>query len=363
MKASKPQLNSCPPLEFTPGSWRRPLWALIPFLLLPMHAAPMEWESLPPVPDAEGFAAPFAGVSGGALIVAGGANIPGDKWKEPIQKVWHDDVFILPSPEGSWQKGGNLPRACGYGVSVTADDAVLCLGGSDASQHFAACFRLQWTGDRLTSAPLPSLPLPCANACGALVGHTIYVAGGLETPNATTALHTFWSLDLDQPGLGWQELEPWPGPERMLSVAAEHDGSFYLFSGAKLRPGPDGKSIREYLRDAWLFTPGKGWERLPDMPRPAVAAASPAPWLGSAFAIFSGDDGTRVNFQPVRDHPGFPKTTLLYDPATAIWTEVGDLPFSRATVPTVIWKDRIILPNGETRPRVRTSEVWAAGAK
>src|ERR1043166_8747887 len=43
----------------------------------------LQWQKLPPIPDAEGFAGAFAGVSGGALIVAGGANIAGDKWAEP----------------------------------------------------------------------------------------------------------------------------------------------------------------------------------------------------------------------------------------------------------------------------------------
>src|SRR5262245_23532811 len=34
------------------------------------------WTQLPPLPDREGFAGAFAGVTGGALIVAGGANFP-----------------------------------------------------------------------------------------------------------------------------------------------------------------------------------------------------------------------------------------------------------------------------------------------
>src|SRR3954453_4989997 len=36
------------------------------------------WQQLAPIPDSEGFAASFAGVSGDALILAGGANIVGD---------------------------------------------------------------------------------------------------------------------------------------------------------------------------------------------------------------------------------------------------------------------------------------------
>jgi N-acetylneuraminate epimerase len=325
---------------------------------LSASASPPHWKALPPVPDPEGFAAPFAGVSGGALLVAGGANIPGEKWKDPFVKVWHDRVHVLANPDGEWKLAGRLPAPLAYGVSITADDSLLCLGGSDSQQHHASCFRLQWDGTRLSFAPLPSLPRPCANACGALLGHTIYIAGGLEKPDSTTALHTFWALDLQAAKPTWQELEPWPGPARMLAVAAAHQGSFHLFSGASVTAGADGKPVRQYLRDAWRFTPGRGWEPLADLPRPAVAAPSPAPVIESCLAILSGDDGTKVDFTPVRDHPGFPRDALLLDPTSGTWTVRESFALSRATVPTVLWNGSLIVPNGEVRPRVRTPEVF-----
>ena len=37
------------------------------------------WSEAKQLPDPEGFAGPYAGVSGGALIVAGGSNFPGGK--------------------------------------------------------------------------------------------------------------------------------------------------------------------------------------------------------------------------------------------------------------------------------------------
>jgi N-acetylneuraminic acid mutarotase len=338
--------------------------ALLALLIpaVPMNAETPTWEKLPPIPDREGFAAPFAGVSGGALIVAGGANITGDKWKEPFVKTWYDSIFVLTKPNGRWQRAGKLPRRIGYGVSITMNDGVLCLGGSDATQHYATSFRLAWKGGAIKTTPLPPLPQPCANACGALVGHTIYIAGGLEKPADTTALHTFWALDLDAPQPIWVELDPWPGPERMLAVAGARDGSFYLFSGAKLTADIDGKPVREFLRDAYRFTPGEGWKRLADLPRAAVAAPSPAPSLGSGLVILSGDDGLNVTFQPVEKHPGFPRDALLYDPKADAWTVLDNVPFSRATVPAVAWLGRVLIPNGEVRPRVRTPEVWSLRA-
>ena len=322
-------------------------------------AAEPRWSQLPPLPDAEGFAASFAGVSGGALIVAGGANIVGEKWSETFVKKWYDSAWVLAKPDGGWVKAGTLPGARGYGVSVTVDDSLLCLGGSDESGHHAECSRLRWNGSSLAHSALPSLPRPCANACGALVGRTMYMANGLESPAATVAMKSFWALDLDAPELRWRELEPWPGPARMLAVAAAVDGSFYLMSGTALGAGADGKPVREYLRDAYRFTASRGWERLADLPRPAVAAASPAPVIAGKVFVVSGDDGRNVSFEPVKEHPGFPREMAVLDAQAGSWAVVSGVPFSRATVPVVEWRGRFVIPNGEVRPRVRTPEVWA----
>ena len=327
-------------------------------------AEAMAWEKLPAIPDAEGFAGAFAGVSNGALIVAGGANIAGEKWGATFQKQWHDSVFVLEKPDGEWKTGFKLPRALGYGVSVTTERGVVCIGGSDAQRHHADVFLLAWRDGRIVTTVLPALPKPCANACGALVGKTIYVAGGIETPDATVAMKTFWSLDLAAAEPRWETLAPWPGPERMLAVAGVLGESFCIFSGAKLKAGADGKAVREFLRDAYRFTPGKGWTRLADMPRAAVAAPSPAlVAAGSRLLIVSGDDGKKVDFQPVKEHPGFPRDVLAYDAERDAWNAAGQVPFSRATVPAVRWLGRDVIPNGEVRPRVRTPEVWATKLK
>ena len=118
----------------------------------------MVWDQLASIPDREGFASPFAGVSGGALIVAGGANIPGDKWAEPLVKKWYDSVFVLQQPEEKWHGGFKLPRALGYGVSITTEDGLVCLGGSDATRHYADVFLLRWKDGKLTRKALPNLP-------------------------------------------------------------------------------------------------------------------------------------------------------------------------------------------------------------
>src|SRR3954453_19621561 len=68
-----------------------------------------EWKHLPALPDAEGFAGSFAGVSNGALLVAGGTNFPGKKPWEGGAKAWYETVFVLENPNAQWKVAGKLP--------------------------------------------------------------------------------------------------------------------------------------------------------------------------------------------------------------------------------------------------------------
>ena len=302
----------------------------------------------------------FAGVSGDALVIAGGANFPDKRPWEGGTKIWYDTVWALSKPDAEWKAIGKLPKPLGYGVSVTFGDEVICIGGSNAEGHHAGCFALKLQEGQLHTRPLASLPEPRANMCGALVGSTVYVAGGILKADSVTAEHTFWSLDLSQPDALWQTLAPWPGMERMLAVAGAEAEHFYLFSGAALHADKDGKPEREWLKDAFRYSAKTGWEKLPDLPRVAVAAASPTPFIHrQGLLIISGDDGSKFGFKPETEHPGFPKNALIYDPTAAQWREAGPTPFSRATVPTAQWHGAFVVPNGEARPGYRTNEVWS----
>ena len=317
------------------------------------------WSKLPSLPDKEGFASMFAGVSGGALLVAGGANFPDKKPWEGGKKVWHDTVFVLEKPDGEWEIAGKLPHPLGYGVSVTWRDSVICVGGSDAELHHSKVFRIEWRKGKLAFRELPPLPRPLANMSGTLLKDTLYLAGGVEKPDSTRALKLFLALDLSAKQPVWQEHEPWPGPSRMLAVAAVKDDSFFLVSGADLSAGPDGKPARTYLKDGYRYTPGKGWRRIADLPRAAVAAPSPAPRLGAKhFLVVSGDDASQPSVAPT-EHKGFPKGILAYDLAMNTWSESGDTPAPLVTLPTAQWNGIWVFVSSEQRPGVRSPEVWS----
>lgn len=313
---------------------------------------------LPALPDKEGFAGSFAGVSNNALLVAGGANFPDKKPWQGGKKVWYDTVFALDQADGRWRIVGKLPRPTGYRVSVVHRNGVICVGGSDTDRHYADAFRLEWTGKTLIQTNLPPLPTRVANCCGALVDNTLYVAGGLQNPDSKETLASAWSIDLAQGDARWQTLEPCPGGERVLAVGVGFQGAFWMLGGVDLFVGPNGKATRRYLTDAYRYRRGEGWRRLADLPRPVVAAPSPAPIDSSAFYLLGGDDGSQVDLPPER-HRGFPKGILRYDPKTDHWSPAGELPAAPVAVPCVQWNRLWIIPGGETRPGIRTPEIWS----
>jgi len=327
---------------------------------LGVRADVLVWERLPSIPDPVGFAGSYAGATHGVLLVGGGANFPDLPPWEGGRKVWHDRLFVLEAGARSWRDAGRLPQAGGYGLSLTVPEGVLLVGGGDAAQHFTDVLLARWDGRGVEFTRLPSLPVPLAMHAGGLLGRTIFVAGGLDAPSATKAQGVFLAFNLDAPARGWERLEPWPGPERFLAAGGVQDGSFYLFGGARLVQGEEGKPTRELLRDAYRYTPGQGWRRIADLPVCLAATPGPAQALGAGhLLLLGGDDGSRLHHLP-SEHPGFPRRLYAYHTLTDSWAESGELPFSLVTTATANWNGKLVVPGGETRPGVRSTEVWAA---
>ena len=342
-----------------------------------------EWDQLPIIPDSTGFAGSFAGVSNGSLLVAGGANFPanGRPWSGGT-KTWYDNIFVLENPTGAWKEVGKLPRPMGYGVSLTWKDGLIILGGADKDKHYAGCYFIRYINDSIVTEQLPDLPAPNANASGVIINDIIYVAGGLASPTAKETLNVFWSLDLSKPAIhrSWKVLITWPGQSRMLAVAGSLNDEFYLMSGVHLAVTTDDTvAHREYLKDAYAYTPGKGWKKISDLPYSTAAAPGPAyasRELG--LLVMGGDDGSRADSNAIlKDkHPGFKTGILAYN--NNEWTSVSEVvtkkmpdpennpngsTWAPVTTPLVTWNGDIVIPGGEVRPGVRTNRVLRAAVK
>jgi N-acetylneuraminic acid mutarotase len=293
----------------------------------------LEWSQLPPLPDPIGFAGPFVGVAGDALIVAGGANFPEAAPWDGGAKVWHGRVFVLPEPDGKWIEAGRLPAPLAYGVAVSWRDRMILIGGGDATRHSTAMTELQWDGRKLTFAELLYLPKPCAFMTGVLHGDSIFIAGGIESPDSALALKSLWSLDLAAKPANrkWKTLPPLK-TGRILAQSAVVGGRVLVAGGADLSRDGDGNVQREFLKDAWLFDAEQGrWNRAADLPRAIVAAPSPGISVGPSSAVFlSGDDGRFFGQDLKFQHAGFPAETFAYDARSNRWSQVTPFPKARS---------------------------------
>ena len=331
------------------------------------------WNQLPSLPDKQGFAGGFAGVSHGSLLFAGGANFPDAPPWGGGKKVWYDSIFVLSSADGPWKKLEQvLPRPLAYGVSVTHKDKLICIGGDDGKKAFRDVFSVELRQGKAAIEELPSLPAPSTGITGALIGDRVYIAGGLDRleDQSSLARKSFWMLDLSAPDKGWSVLPVWPGPERFEAVSAAIDGKFFLFSGFRLQPGATSGSQRKFpvLRDGYKFTPSETteegtWKAIADVPRGVAASPSPAPVLGDDhFLVIGGvdDDSLRTPQGGLAHHPGFSTQCLAYSSITDTWIPLGTFPdtTARVNVPTTIWNKTSVILSGEARPGIRSPRVF-----
>jgi sialidase-1 len=311
---------------------------------------------LPPLP--RGLAGAMSGDVRGQLVVAGGTH-----WTKPPDqggtKQWSDEVFALGPRDSTWRSVGRLEHPVATAAAVATARGLVVAGGGDARAHFDGAMLLDIVDGQLSRTGLPPLPRPAALLAGARLGERVYVAGGSSGAEATEARRAFWMLDLQHLNRGWQELEPWPGPARILPCLVAQGGSLYLVSGSELLADPQGKPSRRYLADAYRYSALSGWQRLADPPVP-VAAAAAATWGDRFVLILGGDDGRLADKGSTlgEAHPGFSRALLAYDTRLDRWTRLHDLMPMPVVTTAVQRGEAIIIPGGENKPGRRTGSVY-----
>lgn len=319
--------------------------------------------SLPPLPDPEGFAGGYLGVTGDHLLFAGGANFPGKKPWEGGTKVWSAKIFALPlsalqkvGSQDVWRPIGDLPAPLGYGVSATWNHELILAGGSSADGHTSQVIALQFVAGKLQQRSLPTLPEPLANHCGALIGDSLYVFGGQKTPTAL-ATSGGWMLRLADSNPRWTPLPAFPGPSRILAAAAVVQQQLWIAGGALLTENSNQGIERRYLSDVWKLDAVRGWVSLPPLPFPSVAAPSPFAQIDNQPLMLGGDNGTQVGHDPTK-HRGFSQMTQRFLIAENRWEPGPDFPPAVVTAPTARTPFGTVIASGEVRPGIRSPAVW-----
>ena len=99
----------------------------------PQREEVFTWKDLPELPHPSGLSGAFAGVSNGALIVAGGADSPDITGWKSESNTWYDSIYVLVDDEqDEWQEGYKLKAPLAYGASVIRDNSLILIGGRNA---------------------------------------------------------------------------------------------------------------------------------------------------------------------------------------------------------------------------------------
>ena len=363
-------------------------------LLLPANsysqdheAARLEYDLIGQLPDTLGFAGSFSGLLGpdqDILLVGGGANFKPPVWESA--KQYHDKIYLgkpdLENGSVKWlEKTWKLPVSIGYGSSVTCNEGVICMGGHNEDQVFNTVYLLHLDNkQKLVTLELPGLPSPATQGGAAIVGNHIYYCGGQSGHDLKTAGNHLWRLDISSLSswienneipypYEWELMPPLPGPTRAVhTVISQHNGrnpALYVIGGRRIKDNYSGSEPYQILQDIWEFDPANtdnSWSQKSAPPAPMMAGPGTSYGQSHIF-ILGGTDGKLIYMaDSLRDdHPGFPKKAWAYHTITDSWISLGEIPANQVTTTAIKYQDKILIPSGELRPRVRSNKIWSVG--
>ena len=326
------------------------------------------FKSLPQlsVSNTQGVSAPFAGIVGESVIVAGGCNFPNTPAAEGGQKVYYGNVYQL-TPEG-WVQESLSIQPVAYGVSVQVPEGVVCIGGltpDSVAPAVSTVSLITMQEGKLVSVALPSLPTPIHSAAGGYDGTYIYVAGGENNVAYRMAYPSAQK---------WEELPSIPGRARVQPAGIVQSASigkqFYVFGGFAPRTETDTAYVHsdgvyfDAKQNAWISTS----QAIIEGESRAIVGAT-ALTSGVAHVAIVGGVNKQVFLnalnRPETDyltHPTewyqFNDELLIYQTITDAWvTEAKNPALARAGAAVVEKDGAWIVINGESKPGIRSSEV------
>lgn len=323
----------------------------------------IERSDLPPIPG-NGLAAGYGGVADGQLIFAGGTDFPDAPPWQGGKKIWHDAIYSLDARANAWRRVGKLGRPLAGGASVSIPAGVLCIGGTDDATVYADVFLIASTPDGIRSIPYPPLPQPRTACSGVLIGDIVYVTSGHRTfdPLAAEPFNDIISLNLNDLSQGWRHVTTVPGPGRWLPVLATDGEALMVISGMyRLAATSDkeGAPAIGFLKDINVYEPSTAnWKKLPDLPRAIAGAPSPAPVINGHVILAGGGVGENDLIKPLADRSPFDsiiRYVNLQD-ATCVASDTAMKP-GVAVAPVAPWNGDFVIISGEVRAGVRTPNV------
>ncbi len=340
-----------------------------------------------------GVAGPFAGVSNGVLLIAGGSNFAdGAKPWQGGKKIHKDEIYILKKDNGgkfTWltPKTKHLKQPVAYGASTTIAGGVICAGGeTEKANGSRDVFMMIWdkAGHDVVFKQLPSLPIPVANACMTSIGNVIYLAGGESNGKATDKV---FMLHLDHSETGWLSLPPLPIAMSHSVAVTQSNGKYpcvYIIGGRSATH----LGISILHNTTFCYDPKyKKWIALSDVADGEVTTTiSGATGVANGdhdILLIGGDKGdlfhkietwnsiianskddaerkqaNKEKLALLNNHPGFSKDVYQFNTLNNSWEKIGELPFyGQVTTTAVKWDNEIFIPCGEIKPGTRTPNI------
>jgi uncharacterized protein (TIGR03437 family) len=293
-------------------------------LAAPLHAQPGLWESRAPYPI------PLTEVSGaeagGRLYMMCGLTPQGST----------TNAYSYDPATDEWRRIASLPiqQGADHCNVASVDGKIYLVGAIRIGSSFVDGLTRMYDPAQDRWETVATMPTPRGASGVAVIGRTIYVAGGLAGNNVVASFEAF-NTETRQ----WRRLPDMPTPRDHLTAQAV-GGRFYALSG---RNGGTMIARTEEYDPA-----GNAWRQRAPIPVPRGGLASGV--VQNRIVVFGGEG---PHPRPERTFP----ENHEYDPVSDRWRELAPLPTPRHGFYGVSFENRVFVPGGGPREGGTFSDV------
>jgi len=330
--------------------------------LVACHTEMMKVTELKAIPDAayaKGVSAPFCGVVGDALVVAGGANFPDKSLLDGGAKRVYADIWS--QADGEWVHAGVLPDSTAYGATFAVDGALVLAGGNVCGTTTDKVYELTLQDGAAVLRALPPLPEPMEQCGWTRDGDRLYLVGGVGTTAvyACTIGEYVWTRLADLP-------EPLVQP-----VAFASGGSLYVWGGFNpetLEVSDKGLVISSEVEKSL-------WREAPSIPDGGTFVGATGATLPDGRLVVVGGVNRAIFARALHNTPEdripylskepaeyqFRQAVYAFDPAAGAWTLLGSDPACALAGPGVAVRPAggLYVAGGELKPGVRSPRIFS----
>ena len=325
-------------------------------------------KELPRIPDAayaKGVSAPFCGVAGEALVVAGGANFPDKSLLEGGAKRVYADIWALES--GDWAHAGVLPDSTAYGATFAVDGSLILAGGNVCGETTDKVYELTLRDGAAALRALPRLPEPMEQCGWTRDGDRLYLVGGVGTTGVYAC--TIGSYE-------WTKLADLPEP-LVQPVAFASGGKLFVWGGFNpetLAVSDKGIVILSEPSVILSESEESEWHPAPPVPDGGTFVGAAGATLPDGRLAVVGGVNRAIFARALRNTPEdripylskepaeyqFRQAVYAFDPTTETWALLGSAPACALAGPGVAASGAtaLFVAGGELKPGVRSPKIF-----